>query len=113
MRIISDELYARLIKELGGNEISAYGLCHLGDYEATVFSRHSHNRQFGESFIKGECFNNLAEGYYTVRALINMSVKTGVELPICKAVYDVLYENAFDNALNDVLGNTFRTCASQ
>lgn len=30
-----------------------------------------------------------------------------------KNLNDVLYENAFDNALNDVLGNTFRTCASQ
>jgi len=29
---------ARLIAALGGNELSAYGLCHLGDYEATVFS---------------------------------------------------------------------------
>jgi len=29
---------ARLIKAMGGNELSAYGLCHLGDYEATVFS---------------------------------------------------------------------------
>lgn len=28
---------ARLIKALGGNEMSAYGLCHLGDYEATLF----------------------------------------------------------------------------
>ena len=25
---------ARLIKAMGGNELSAYGLCHLGDYEA-------------------------------------------------------------------------------
>jgi glycerol-3-phosphate dehydrogenase (NAD(P)+) len=31
---------ARLIKALGGNELSAYGLCHLGDYEATL-SRHT------------------------------------------------------------------------
>ena len=29
---------ARLIDALGGNELSAYGLCHLGDYEATLFS---------------------------------------------------------------------------
>lgn len=28
---------ARLIKAMGGNELSAYGLCHLGDYEATLF----------------------------------------------------------------------------
>ena len=33
---------ARLIKAMGGNELSAYGLCHLGDYEATVFSPFLH-----------------------------------------------------------------------
>jgi glycerol-3-phosphate dehydrogenase (NAD(P)+) len=82
----------RLIAALGGNEISAYGLCHLGDYEATVFSKYSHNRQFGESVIRGESFGQLAEGYYTVKALIELSEKHGVELPICRAVYDVLYE---------------------
>ena len=53
---------ARLIAAMGGNELSAYGLCHLGDYEATVFSKFSHNRQFGESFIKGEDYGQLAEG---------------------------------------------------
>ena len=38
---------------LGGNPFSAYGLCHLGDYEATVFSAYSHNRRFGEAFVRG------------------------------------------------------------
>ena len=33
---------ARLISAMGGSELSAYGLCHLGDYEATVFSKFSH-----------------------------------------------------------------------
>ncbi len=94
---------ARLIAVLGGNEISAYGLCHLGDYEATVFSKHSHNRQFGENFIKGEHFESLAEGYYTVRALVNMSEKTGVELPICRAVYDVLYNGKDANEAISIL----------
>lgn len=83
---------ARLIKAMGGNELSAYGLCHLGDYEATVFSKFSHNRQFGESFIRGEEYKDLAEGYYTVRALLNLGRNYGVELPICKAVYDILYD---------------------
>ena len=45
---------ARLIHAMGGSELSAYGLCHLGDYEATVFSRWSHNRQFGESFNESD-----------------------------------------------------------
>ncbi len=84
---------ARLITAFGGNELSAYGLCHLGDYQATVFSEYSHNRAFGESFVKGEPFTKLAEGYHTVPALIKMAEASSVELPICKAVYDVLYKN--------------------
>lgn len=83
---------SRLIKAMGGNELSAYGLCHLGDYEATVFSPFSHNRTFGESFIRGEAYTDLAEGYYTVKALMALSETYGVDLPITEAVYAVLYE---------------------
>lgn len=82
---------ARLIKAMGGNELSAYGLCHLGDYEATVFSKFSHNRSFGEAFIKREPFDKLAEGYYTVKAMLNLGKNYGVDLPICTAVYEILY----------------------
>ncbi|MBE6620885.1 MAG: NAD(P)H-dependent glycerol-3-phosphate dehydrogenase [Ruminococcaceae bacterium] len=85
---------ARLIKAMGGNEMSAYGLCHLGDYEATVFSPHSHNRAFGECFAKGESFGALAEGYYTARAMVDLGKKYDVDLPICSAVYRILYEGA-------------------
>ena len=72
---------ARLIKAMGGSELSAYGLCHLGDYEATVFSPYSHNRQFGESFVRGQDYHQLAEGYYTVKALMLLGQRYGVELP--------------------------------
>lgn len=83
---------ARLIYAMGGNELSAYGLCHLGDYEATVFSPYSHNRRFGEAFVCGEAYGELAEGYYTVEALLALGQQYGVELPICMAVHQVLYE---------------------
>ncbi len=83
---------ARLIKAMGGNELSAYGLCHLGDYEATLFSEHSHNRMFGERFIRGESYDKLAEGYYTVKALVALGERYGVDLPICCMVYGILYE---------------------
>ena len=85
---------ARLIRAMGGNELSAYGLCHLGDYEATLFSSHSHNRQFGESYIKGEPYGSLAEGVPTVRALVELGARYGVELPICNTIYAILYEEA-------------------
>ncbi len=82
---------ARLIGAMGGNPTSAYGLCHLGDYEATVFSLFSHNRRFGEAYVTGESYTDLAEGYYTVRAMMYLADKYNVELPICAAVNDILY----------------------
>ena len=85
---------ARLIDAMGGSEVSAYGLCHLGDYEATVFSPYSHNRAFGEAFITGKSYRELAEGYATVRALVLLGQVYGVELPICRAVYHLLYDGA-------------------
>ncbi len=84
----------RLVRAMGGNEISVYGLCHLGDYEATVFSRFSHNRRYGEAFIKGEDYGELAEGYYTVKAMMLLKEQYKVDMPICEAVYAMLYENA-------------------
>lgn len=95
----------RLIRAMGGNELSVYGLCHLGDYEATVFSPFSHNRRFGQCFVEGKPFDKLAEGYYTVEALLDLGHRYGVELPICQVVHDVLYEGvaprtAIQNLMN-------------
>lgn len=84
---------ARLIKAMGGNELTAYGLSHLGDYEATVFSKYSHNRQFGESFVKKEPYGELAEGAATVKALLLLGKKYQVELPICDAVDRIIHQN--------------------
>lgn len=81
---------ARLIARMGGNEISAYGLAHLGDYEATVFSPYSHNRRFGEAFVRGEPYGELAEGVATTAAMLKLGADYGVELPICRTVDDVV-----------------------
>lgn len=83
---------ARLIKAMGGSEISAYGLAHLGDYEATVFSPYSHNRKFGELLVRGEPYGELAEGVATTSALLLLGKKYHVELPITDAVNAVVNE---------------------
>ncbi len=84
---------SRLIEACGGNELSAYGLCHLGDYEATLFSKYSHNRMFGEKFAKGEKFDKLAEGVATASAMLYLAKSVGVELPITQMVYDIIHGN--------------------
>ncbi len=82
---------ARLTAAMGGDERSIFGLCHLGDYEATLFSEHSHNRRFGEHFIKGLPYGKLAEGVYTVRSLMTLKERYGIELPISTAVNDIIH----------------------
>lgn len=81
---------ARLIREMGGREITAYGLAHLGDYEATVFSPYSHNRRFGELFVRGENYGELAEGVATTAAMLMLGERYRTELPICGAVDRVI-----------------------
>ncbi len=83
---------ARLTISMGGDERSIFGLCHLGDYEATLFSPHSHNRKFGEMFVKGESYDKLAEGVYTVRSLMYLKEKYNVEMPICTSINEIIHE---------------------
>lgn len=95
---------SRLIAALGGNEMSAYGLCHLGDYEATLFSPWSHNRKYGEELAKGNKFEKLAEGVMTSKALYKLGCELNVDLPIVESVYKVLFEDA---DIHDTLNNLF------
>ncbi len=85
--------YSKLVVAMGGRPETIYGLSHLGDYEATLFSQYSHNRKFGEDYVKGKEFNMLAEGVTTVKSLVMLSEKYKLDLPISKAVYSVIYKN--------------------
>lgn len=95
---------ARLIQAMGGNEVTAYGLCHLGDYEATLFSEHSNNRRFGESYAKGQEFSKLAEGVSTIKALKSLSEQYQVDIPITDALYTIIFQ---DKKPKEVLESLF------
>ncbi|MPM70345.1 Glycerol-3-phosphate dehydrogenase [NAD(P)+] [bioreactor metagenome] len=82
---------SRLVRAMGGNDITIYGLSHLGDYEATLFSPFSNNRRFGEDFVGERKFTKLAEGVATIEALQNLSKQYDVELPICNALFQVIF----------------------
>ncbi len=101
---------SRLIKAMGGNELSAYGLCHLGDYEATLFSPYSHNRRFGEMLVKNEKFGLLAEGVDTTRALVVLGERYNVDLPICATVRSVIDgEITAERGLSDLFLRSIKT----
>jgi len=62
---------------------------------ATATSRHSRNRWAGERIVRGEPLEGrTVEGLPTARAVYAWSEKTGVDLPIVRAVYRVAFEGA-------------------
>lgn len=96
---------SKFINAMGGNPISAYGLTHLGDYETTLFSKYSNNRNYGEQLSKNLSFAKLAEGVATTKAVYNKAKELNVEMPITAAVYNVLYNNA---DISDELNKLFK-----
>ena len=84
---------SRLISAMGGQQMTVYGLSHLGDYEATLFSPHSNNRRYGENLMLGQKSDKLAEGVYTVEALMELSEEYKVELPISQAAWRIVCKN--------------------
>jgi len=83
---------ARLIKVLGGNVLTPYGLSHLGDFEATLFSKLSQNRMWGEKFVTHEESQKSAEGVGNILGILVLANKYKVEMPITEMLYQVIFK---------------------
>lgn len=100
---------ARLVSAAGGDWRSVYGLSHLGDYEATLFSPWSRNRAWGEAFARGGSSPGLAEGVPTCEALLELSRSLGVELPITEMVADMISGRiSFEAAVESLFGRPMK-----
>lgn len=71
---------------------------YLGDLLVTSYSQFSRNRTFGNMIGKGYSarsaqleMNMIAEGYYASNCIQSICFRNEFELPICDAVYNVLY----------------------
>jgi glycerol-3-phosphate dehydrogenase (NAD(P)+) len=90
----------RLGVAMGANPRTFTGSAGIGDLVLTCTGDVSRNHMVGAKIGQGLQLEHVlsemrmvAEGVKTARSVYNLSKRLGVEMPICHAVYQILYEN--------------------
>ena len=88
----------RLGSAWGAKPLTFTGLTGLGDLVVTCISQHSRNRYLGEMIGRGATLaevttsmNMVAEGVKTTEAVYHIAQRLRIEMPITRAVYDILF----------------------
>lgn len=89
----------RLGVALKANPMTFAGLAGLGDLIVTCTSMHSRNRRAGIEIGRGKSpkealasIQMVVEGFRTTRAAYRLSLEKGVDMPITRQIYGVLYQ---------------------
>lgn len=92
---------ARLVEHLGGKQETVYGLSGLGDLLLTATGQLSKNRICGALLGGGKRLEEVLastgyvpEGINTLQSLHLLVERANISLPLCKAVYKVIFEQA-------------------
>ena len=88
----------RLGEQMGGTRRTFGGLAGMGDLIVTCTSMHSRNNRAGLLIGQGktieetmEAVGGVVEGYYAAQSVHQLAEREGVEMPICRCAYEVLY----------------------
>lgn len=90
---------ARLGITRGANPLTFGGLSGIGDLVLTCSSMKSRNYRVGQALGRGQDLDSIqkelgqvAEGVVNAKAVHLLATSLGVEMPLCNAVYRLLYE---------------------
>jgi glycerol-3-phosphate dehydrogenase (NAD(P)+) len=90
----------RLGVKHGAQRETFMGLAGLGDLVLTCTDDQSRNRRFGLALGRGEspsqaesAIHQVVEGVAAARAVRDVAQHLGVEMPICREIYHIVYEN--------------------
>jgi glycerol-3-phosphate dehydrogenase (NAD(P)+) len=107
---------SRLASAKGAKESTVMGLSGMGDLVLTCASvEKSRNVKFGMELAQGKTLDELfarhattTEGAFTVEAAVALADKYGIDVPICKAVDEVLNHGAdVEQTVNRLLSRPF------
>ena len=100
----------RLGVALGASADTFKGLAGIGDLIATCNSQLSRNHSAGEKIGRGmpiaeviATSRGVIEGIESTRSVLQLAKRHGVEMPITRAIYDVLFENRSPQSAIDEL----------
>ena len=107
---------ARLGVVMGAKEHTFAGLTGIGDLVVTCTSKHSRNNRFGFKVGSGTSVSKAleevgtVEGYYAANMAYALSQKYGIDMPIVRECYKIMYENKdVKKALLDLLNRPNRS----
>ncbi|MBI5505475.1 MAG: NAD(P)-dependent glycerol-3-phosphate dehydrogenase [Deltaproteobacteria bacterium] len=106
----------RLALSMGGRTETLSGLAGVGDLVLTCTGDLSRNRQVGLRLGRGESISEIlggmrmvAEGVRNTKAVKHLAERQGVEMPIVKCAYKVLYEGMPPGqALEELFGRSLK-----
>ena len=88
----------RLGERMGGTRRTFGGLAGMGDLIVTCTSLHSRNNRAGILIGQGRTVQQameevgaVVEGYYAAESIHQLAEREGVDMPICRCAYEVLY----------------------
>tara|TARA_B110000037_G_scaffold217120_1_gene277467 strand:- start:206 stop:1219 length:1014 start_codon:yes stop_codon:yes gene_type:complete len=102
---------SRLGIALGAKEATFMGLSGMGDLVLTCTDNQSRNRRMGLALAKGKSMEEIAEeigqvveGVKAAKAVHGVAKALNVDMPICEAVYKLLYEGmSTDEAVESLM----------
>ncbi|MFH6952646.1 NAD(P)H-dependent glycerol-3-phosphate dehydrogenase [Pseudoalteromonas sp. XMcav1-K] len=90
---------SRLGVALGAKPETFMGMAGLGDLILTCTDNQSRNRRFGLALGKGQLveqaqqeIGQVVEGYRNTKEVFLLAERSGIEMPICEQIYNVLYK---------------------
>ncbi len=95
---------------LGADKSTFFGLAGLGDLITTCVSQHGRNRKVGERLGRGETISEIlssmtavAEGVSTARSIHDLARQRGIDMPITREAFAVLFESKSPAAATESL----------
>lgn len=90
LMVVGTQEIATMINALGGKSSSAYGLCCLGDYQASLFSEYSNSVAYGKALVRKDMFYKHAPGVYTARTIADLTRRYKLFVPLLTQISDII-----------------------